>query len=136
MKKLITVILILALAAPVLCLAEIPDISDLSNEELTELNHRIQELMFSRQLVDGITVNPGTYVVGVDIPAGIYRIEITGIGGFYDLYESEGGRKLEAGLTGRTYDVYNIGKMTLADGNVLVFRNSTFIFFPYTGVFY
>ena len=136
MKRLITIILILALTVPAAAMADLPDITELSIEELTELGHLIQERLFSRQLIDGITVHQGTYIIGADIPAGTYRVEITGIGGYYDLYEYDGGRKIATGLTGSTYDVYDIGKLELKEGNVLLFRNSTFIFYPYSGVFY
>ena len=135
MKKLITVILILALVLPAAALADLPDISGLSSDELIELNHQIQLLLFSEKLVQGIEVKQGKYIIGEDIPAGTYRIEITGIGGFYDLYEEPNGRKLSSGLTGSTYHVDGIGKLVLEDGNYLCFTNSTFIFYPYTGVF-
>ena len=136
MKKLITVILILALLLPAAALADLPDISGLSPDELLELNHKIQMALFSEKLVDGITVEQGKYIVGEDIPAGTYRIEITGIGGFYDLYDKQDGKKISAGLTGSTYHIDGIGKLILEEGNYLCFTNSTFIFYPYTGVFY
>ena len=136
MKKLITVILILALLLPAAALADLPDISGLSSDELLELNHQIQMLLFSEKLVQGITVEQGKYIIGEDIPAGTYRIEITGIGGFYDLYDKPDGKKIAAGLTGSTYHVDGIGKLILEEGNYLCFTNSTFIFYPYTGVFY
>lgn len=135
MKKLITVILILALLLPAAALAEIPDISGLSSDELIELSHEIQLMLFSEKLVQGITVEQGKYIVGEDIPAGTYRIEITGTGGYYDLYDRQGGAIIASGLTGKTYSVYGIGKLVLEDGNYLCFTNSTFIFYPYTGVF-
>lgn len=135
MKKLITMFLILALAMPALALADLPDISGLSREDLIELNYRIQMLLFSQQLVEGVNVPPGQYIIGEDIPAGTYRIEITGGTGFYDVYEKEGGRTILTGLTGKSYDVLEIGKITLEDGNVLALYNSTFVFFPYTGLF-
>lgn len=136
MKRLFCIILIMIMFIPASVLADLPDVTELSNEELIELNQLIQDQLFSRQLIDGVTVPQGTYTVGTDIPAGTYRIEITGIGGYYDLYESDGGKTLETGLTGSTYDVFAIGKFELKDGNVLKIRNSTFIFFPYTGIFY
>ena len=42
MKKLITIILILALALPALALADLPDISGLSFEELTQLKKKLK----------------------------------------------------------------------------------------------
>lgn len=136
MKKLLTIILILALVLPSAALADLPDLSGMSSDELLNLIHYAQALLFSTELENGITVPQGDYIIGEDIPAGTYRIEITGIGGFFDLYESKDGRKLATGLTGSTYNVTDIGKLVLEDGNVLSYRNSTFIFFPYTGVFH
>ena len=135
MKKLIAVLLILALIMPAAALAEIPDISGLSHDELVKLDRSIHLMLFSEQLINGITVEQGKYIVGEDIPAGTYRIEITGIGGYYDLYDKPDGRMLSTGLTGSTYKVSAIGKITLEEGNYLCFYNSTFIFYPYTGVF-
>ena len=136
MKRLITILLILALAVPAISLADLPDISGLTNEELVELNKNIQSILFSRQLVDGVTVPPGRYIIGEDIPAGTYRIEITGGTGFYDVYDSPGGKTIATGLTGELYDVTEFGKITFEEGNELKLVNSTFIFFPYTGIFH
>lgn len=134
MKRLI-IFLILAMMIPVAALADLPDISSLSKEDLLELNHRIQMMLFSEQLVEGVKVPPGEYIIGEDIPAGTYRIEITGGTGFYDVYEKEGGHTIMTGLTGKSYNVLEIGKITFKDGNILALYNSTFIFFPYTGIF-
>ena len=136
MKRLIAIILILSMLLPAAALADLPDLSNLSTDELLEVIRSAQLLLFSSELVNGITVPQGEYIIGEDIPAGTYRIEITGIGGYFDLYESKDGSKIATGLTGSTYDVTDIGKLVLEEGNVLIWRNSTFIFYPYTGVFH
>ena len=136
MKKLLIAALILALILPAAALADLPDISGLTRDELIELDRSIQALLFSEELANGIKVDQGKYIIGEDIPAGTYRIEITGIGGYYDLYDKQGGKKISSGLTGSTYNVTDIGKLVLEEGNYLVFVNSSFIFFPYTGVFH
>lgn len=135
MKKLITLLLIAAMLLPAASLADLPDISDLTTDELIELNHQIQARLFSEQLVSGVTVPPGRYTIGEDIPAGTYRIEITGGTGFFDVYDKEGGRNTMTGLTGELYSVTEIGKIEFVDGNILALYNSTFIFFPYAGLF-
>jgi hypothetical protein len=135
MKKLITLLLIAALLLPAAALADLPDISGLTVEELIELNHQIQLRLFSEQLVNGVKVPPGTYIIGEDIPAGTYRVEITGGTGFYDLNQKAGGYLIASGLTGSLYDVTEIGKMVLEDGNELKLYNSTFVLYPYTGLF-
>ena len=83
MKKLITIILILALFLPAAALADLPDISALTEAELIELNHQIQLMLFSQKLVDGVTVPAGEYIVGEDVPEGVYRVEV--------VYKSAGG---------------------------------------------
>ena len=135
MKKLITIVLILALAVPALALADLPDISGLTEEELIELNHLIQICLFSEKLVEGVKVPPGTYIIGVDIPAGTYRIEITGGTGYYDLRDKPKGSLISSGLTGRSYNVTEIGKLSLEENQELMIANSTFLLFPYTGLF-
>ena len=116
--------------------ASVPDLSGMTADELLDTIRAAQALLFSEQLVNGVRVPQGTYIVGEDIPAGTYRIEITDGTGFYDLYDKPDGRLLQTGLTGSLYDVTEIGKITLEDGNALKFVNSTFIFYPYTGIFH
>ena len=116
--------------------ASVPDLSGLTADELLDTIRAAQSLLFSEQLVNGVRVPQGTYIIGEDIPAGTYRIEITDGTGFYDLYDKPDGRLLQTGLTGSLYDVTEIGKITLEDGNALKFVNSTFIFYPYTGIFH
>lgn len=135
MKKLLTLILALALILPAVALAEVPDISGLTVDELIELNHLIQQRLFSEKLINGVSVPPGSYVIGEDIPAGTYRVEITGGTGYFDLNRDSKGWLIKSGLTGSGYNVTEIGKITFEDGNTLDLYNSTFILFPYTGLF-
>ena len=116
--------------------ASVPDLSGMTTDELLDTIRAAQSLIFSEQLVNGVRVPQGTYIIGEDIPAGTYRIEITDGTGFYDLYDKPDGRLLQTGLTGSLYDVTEIGKITLEEGNALKFVNSTFIFYPYTGIFH
>ena len=136
MKRFFSLLLVFLLIVPSVTLSDSPDLSSMSPDELLTLIRDAQLLLFSAELNAGVKVPQGTYIIGEDIPAGTYRIEITGIGGYYDHYDKKDGYKLATGLTGSTYDVSEIGKIILEEGNVLVIRNSTFIFFPYTGVFH
>ena len=135
MKKLFCFVLVLCLL-PLFALADVPDISDLNDEELLLLLQNVQRRLFDDHLVEGVSVPPGTYIIGEDIPAGVYRIEITGGTGYYDLRVSPGGNKIHTGLTGKGYDVTEIGKIEMSEGNELFIGNSTFVFFPYTGIFH
>ena len=73
MKKLITIILILALV-PVIALADLPDISALSWDELVELQESITLQMMQMSEFKSVTVPEGVYQVGKEIPAGSWDI--------------------------------------------------------------
>lgn len=135
MKKLLTLLLVLFFI-PSLVYADLPDISSLTNDELIELNRLIQFTLFDKQLSDGVRVPQGTYTIGDDIPSGTYRIEIIDGTGYYDVYSKEGGATIYSGLTGKPYNVTEIGKIKLEDGNILKIVNSSFVFYPYTGIFH
>ena len=135
MKKLIA----LLIAIIILCgsaVAETPDLSGLTADELLSVIREAQALLFDQQLVDGVRVPQGTYIIGEDIPAGTYRIEITDGTGYYDVRDVPDGHLIHSGLTGKSYNVTEIGKITLEEGNELKLVNSTFIFYPYTGLFH
>lgn len=139
MKKLLTVILILALALPAAALAAIPDISGLSTDELLELNRQIQLRLFSEQLVNGVEINPGIYVVGKDIPAGSYRADAivpagTFMVGYVAVYMSEEVMSEVFGcIFGQGTD--KTGKFTLEDGQVFEVSAFPIKLYPFTGLF-
>lgn len=139
MKKLITLLLILALLLPAAALADLPDISGLSADELIELNHRIQLRLFSEQLVNGVLINPGQYVVGEDLPAGSYRAEAIlpsntftiGLACVYnpdDLFSETSGS-----ITGEGYT--SIGKIIMEEGQIFIVDTYSIMLYPYTGLF-
>ena len=75
MKKLLTVILILALAVPAAAFADLPDISNLSYDELVQLKDSINLAMWNSQEWQEVTVPQGIWIVGEDIPAGTWTIK-------------------------------------------------------------
>ena len=85
MKKLIAVTLILALLLPAAALADLPDISGLSLDELYQLNRKIRSEILSRSQWGTVTVPEGYYVVGEDIPEGHWTI--TYLSGSYSMIE-------------------------------------------------
>ena len=135
MKKIVAMFLIVVLALPALALADLPDISKLTEQELIDLSKEIGTKLFGDKLAEGITVPPGDYIIGDDIPSGSYKIVITGGMGFFVVYTEKGGRTKISGVTGEAYNVIDIGKLTLEDGNVLHLVNSTFVFYPYVNLF-
>ena len=135
MKKLITTILILALF-PVIAMADLPDISGLSADELVELNHQIQLLLFSEQLVNGVKVPPGIYTVGEDLPAGVYRVDFPVISdlliGLFMAYTDDYSDYVTYYIGGSNTTA--IGKVDLKEGMTLEISDTTAVFYAYTGL--
>ena len=77
MKKLLTIILILAMAMPVTSLADLPDISNLTYDELVELKNKINLAMWNSEEWQEVTVPVGMWIIGEDIPAGIWHISVS-----------------------------------------------------------
>lgn len=137
MKKLI-IIMLLALILPAAALADLPDISDLTVDELMELNHQIQLRLFSEKLIEGVDVPAGEYIVGEDIPAGTYRLKIgfPKSGGYLTVYKSKGKKvAVTESFLGEYWGVTDIGKIELEDGNIIDLSGNTLRFFAYAGLF-
>ena len=75
MKRLITIIIILALV-PVVALSDIPDISNLTYEELVQLKDQINLAMWNSSDWQEVLVPAGVWKVGEDIPAGHWTIRV------------------------------------------------------------
>ena len=75
MKKLITIILILALLLPSAASADIPDISGLSFEELGQLIREAKKALWACDEWKEVKVPAGVYTIGEDIPAGHWSIQ-------------------------------------------------------------
>ena len=136
MKKLITIILILAML-PVIALADLPDISGLSTDELIELSHQLQLRLFSDQLVNGVKVPPGSYVIGEDIPAGTYRVDFPVVSdllmGLFMAYTEDYSDYVTYYIGENNTTA--IGKVELKEGMTLEISDTTAIFYAYTGLF-
>lgn len=55
-------------------LAEIPDVSDLSYEELIQLQEKLSQALWASDGWNRVNVPMGNYVIGTDIPAGRWTI--------------------------------------------------------------
>lgn len=77
MKKLITIIMILTLALPVIALADLPDISSLTFNELVQLREQINLAIWNSQEWQEVTVPIGVWKIGEDIPIGKWTIAIS-----------------------------------------------------------
>ena len=73
MKKLLTIVLIIAMLIPAAC-AEI-DLTGMSYDELIALKDKINLALWETKEWQEVLVLQGTYIVGVDIPAGQWTIK-------------------------------------------------------------
>lgn len=119
MKKL------LALALAIMILAAVPALADFEGQTLEQLQDtaaRVQAEILRRS-GEPFTLWPGRYTVGVDIPAGAYRVEIkTGGSGLFWVYTQADDLfpTFQGSLS--TYEEVAapiIGKVTLADGMIV-----------------
>jgi len=136
MKKLITIILILAMILPAAALADIPDISNLTVDELIELNHQIRMKFFSEKLINGVRIPAGVYTVGVDIPEGIYRVV------YNPPYETAFCSFSIREVDGGSYSTLlgfsssnDIGKLYFANLATVTIENGEVYLYGYTGLF-
>ena len=89
MKRFFCFLLVLVLL-PVVSLADLPDLSGLSYDELLELSYLVQNMLFEQALPDGLLVPAGDYIVGADIPAGEFRADVVSdVGGYVQVYKSK-----------------------------------------------
>ena len=77
MKKLISLLLALILTLPAIALADLPDISSLSYDELVQLKDQINLAMWNSQEWQEVTVPIGVWAVGKDIPVGHWSISLS-----------------------------------------------------------
>jgi len=138
-KKIICLFLALLLF-PVVSLADLPDISGLTRDELIELSHLISNALFDQSLPYGVLMPAGDYIIGVDIPAGDYRADtVSDVGGSISVYRS----KEEAEKHAMSYisELY-LGEMwgtlvfrlTLEEGYYVRLRSNSLKLYPYAGL--
>lgn len=138
MKKLLVLTLALALLLSSAS-AEDDPIAGLSLDQLLAVNSAIQLKIFSQEAaVDGVRVPAGTYVVGVDLPAGVYRVEYrplteTSFCSFTAVNEKD----VWSFFTILGFDSSSeIGKIDLTDGTEITISGGEVYFYTYTGLFH
>lgn len=72
MKKLFSLLLVVVLCSFVSAFAV--DLTDLSDDELIQLRSDLAGEMISRNMMASANVPTGDYIIGEDIPAGIYTV--------------------------------------------------------------
>ena len=144
MKKLFTVFLIVTFLVPCFALADLPDLSDLSYEELVKLRGMVQRAIWDTDEWQSVTVPAGVYRIGDEIPAGHWTIQTS----VYSLVAIHYGKKLtepgtEIDYSTSLYDciitldlerkneLHQID-IILKEGNYISFSGEV-IFYPYNG---
>jgi hypothetical protein len=88
MKRFFCLLFVLALL-PIVSLADLPDISGLSFDELIQLRDQINLAIWNSQEWQEVTVPPGVYEIGKDIPSGHWSVRpAKGCGPDYIIYAS------------------------------------------------
>ena len=97
MKRFLCCLFVLVLL-PVVSLADLPDLSGLSFDELVQLRERINLAIWNSQEWQEVTVPPGVWEIGADIPAGHWSVRPSeGCGPDYIIYVS--------GITKQGHDI-------------------------------
>lgn len=134
MKKVLSILavsVVLALLALPVFAENTLDLKSMTTEELAALQVAVNaELMNRNFATKEVIVPPGTYTIGVDIPAGDYSFRcddrIAGI----DIESAQGkfvtGHSLTKGET--------VGKQPLEDGQTIEISYGSVVFMPYRGL--
>ena len=126
MKKLLSVLLLILLVSSA-ALADVPDFSDLTFDQLVALQHYVTMEVMKRPEWKEVTVPSGQWIVGVDIPAGTYSIKPTGGGGYLRIYDNKGHLGTSGGIRN---DEDIIGKVYLKDNYMVEIEDGSLIFAP------
>lgn len=130
MKRILSLILVMLLVAGS---ASAADLSEYPLRELQLAAASLRLEILKRQ--EAFIIYQGVYIVGADIPAGIYRVELKrgSIVGF-DLYRTDGLFAF-TGFLSDDPDIADrvIGRVELEDGQRLELTG-TVTFYPYAGV--
>ena len=134
MKRFFCILFVIVLL-PVVSLADLPDLSSLSRDELFELSAQLQSMLFDSSLVDGVLIPAGEYIVGVDLPAGTYRADaVSHVGGVCAVYASASDNtRISEVYLGNMYGTLTF-RLVLEDGNRLYIKYNSLMLFPYAGI--
>lgn len=110
MKKLLTIILTIVLILPAAALSETATLSDYSVAELEYMLAVVRNEILSRYEYGEVTVPPGHYVVGEDIPAGHWTIKYApGEIGIVSYFKEANTTGIEPADTLYDFNGWNIG---------------------------
>lgn len=127
MKRFFALLLCLVFVAG---FAAAEDLSSLSFEDLVALQRAVVAEIMSRPEWKEVTVPGGEWVVGVDIPAGVYCISAGKSGGYIEV--KNGQRSVL--IQGIRDEAHKIGRIELLDGYVVEIERGSLIFSPAVGL--
>ena len=140
MKKLIILFMLLLTFLSVSCFAEnVPlDMSNYTDDELLSIIHFIEDELFRRGGINGVYVPAGEYLIGSDIPYGVYSIKFAedSYDGFLEIFE--GGTQFNNVVDrieiGAYAGITEIGRIDL-NGKSMIKLDLPCKFYTYTGLF-
>ena len=96
-------------------------------------------LQIDEKLAEGVTIHPGVYTVGEDLPAGVYRAEAIipeeayVMGSALVFNPDDRFMDVSGSVIGNGYE--NIGKIVMEDGQIFEVSIYSIRLFPYAGLF-
>lgn len=135
MKKILAMILVLALLIPAASVADGIDLSVLSYDQLIELNHQLVREIMARPEWKEVRIPAGQWKVGEDIPAGVYSFKSVGPRSVnIYVWKTEVKNYANNGMRLNDYldkDRTEIGKFELFEGNILDVGGDIILSRPY-----
>ena len=122
---------------PIVSLADLPDITNLTRDELLQLSYQVQNLLFEKTLPDGVLLPAGEYIVGADIPAGEYRADaVSDVGGRVAVYRSKEDAVNRPGSYIAEYylgDMWGtlVFRLVLEEGNYITIKYNSLKLYPF-----
>lgn len=142
MKKLLVLFLALFLTVPILGQSKgmLVDLKVLDDGELLALLDAVQAERLSRLSFSSFVLQPGEYRIGVDVPAGAFRVEHTGssyltdLAVFDDPDDSIRSFFAQVAMDGEVSTVgKEVGRLVLPDGGLLKVTSGSARFFADAG---
>ena len=135
MRRLFALVLVFVLMFCSAATAENIDLSSLTLEELITLRQEIDMLIFGSDAYKNVSVPAGDYVVGVDIPAGIYSLEAAnGSYAMISVYADSSKDIMSMGACHSVGGGETVGKIEFKDGQIVEIQMGSIVFKTYAGL--
>ncbi len=109
--------------------AETINLSNLSYNELLELRQQVDFAIAQTREWKQVIVSPGEYIVGIDIPAGSYTVDLCGSLANIEVYSD--GKRIHGHCLTKSD---RVGKLPLQDGQIVRIEYGDMLFTPYKGL--